>query len=102
RLDVVNDAAAESQLLHSPRCEFLRKIGQLARQGFRLAAQVQKNVAVPHSRVYGEQRIVLVREVPARHIRRTQPATTETIRPAVIRAENAAAETAGRRRAEPG
>ena len=93
RFDVVHDTLIKAQVLHLPRGELLRKIGQLRFQRFRLRRQVDKDVAIPNSSVHAVQRVVLATEAGALvHVRRSHQPAIQAIRPPVITALDSAGE----------
>jgi hypothetical protein len=102
RLHVVDDAAPEAQVLHSPRTEAIDQGTELFRQRRSGLGQIQEHMAVPLVGTYCVEREVALPEVrDFVHVRRADQASVEVVGPRVIRALDAARKLSGLLRAQP-
>src|SRR4029450_123650 len=92
RLDVIDDAVAQTEILHAPRSEFTGKVGELGRERLWARIEIEEDVSVPLLRADAVQRVVLTSEVGHLvHVRRANQSAVEVIGPRVIRALDAVA-----------
>ena len=66
RLDVIDDAVAETEVLHAPRPEPCGKVGELRGERLRVWIEIEKDVPIPLVGGHAVRRVVLAAEV--RHL----------------------------------